>query len=433
MEPSLRSQLQAAEADYRAGRFSQAETAFLNVHARDPNNATAIERLGTIALWRNRAEEAARYFEQALDRASGLTKAWPFNVQLKTQLAMTYYRQDRLAEAARLFKEAAGPIALGPFRELQALGRHLALAGREPYAIEGPEEARIDFVITDPLPVVEVSVNGGRPLPFLIDTGGAEIILDTALARAAGAEIVGTMTGDFGGGKGAVGLGKVNSIGMGDFTLNNVPVHSMNLEAISASFDGRTAVKGVVGTRLLMHFLGTIDYVHGCLTLRRATPTNLQALEARAETAGFKAIPFWLIQTHFMVALGTVNGSKPSLFLVDTGLGGTGFTAPESTLRQAGISVDWSKAQDGIGGGGKVRSAEIVVDRLTLGSGSNEMIAYKVPGVVMDRPPKVLGDALGFRVGGLVSHQFFRDYAVTFDFMGMRLYVQNHGSHRDSP
>jgi len=63
-----------------------------------------------------------------------------------------------------------------------------------------------------------------------------------------------------------------------------------------------------------------------------------------------------------------------------------------------------------------LKVTEIVVDRLTVGSEPNEVVGHKVPGVVMDRPPKILGDVLGFRIGGLVSHQFFRDHAVTFDF-----------------
>ena len=37
--------------------------------------------------------------------------------------------------------------------------------------------------------------------------------------------------------------------------------------------------------------------------------------------------------------------------------------------------------------------------------------------------PAGLEYAFGFRIAGLVAHQFFRAYAVTFDFTGMRLYL----------
>jgi predicted aspartyl protease len=419
-----KAQLEAADAIYRQGRFVQAEASYLKVQELDPKNPGVLSRLGTIALWSNRLEEAENYFKAAMDCAPGLQKFWPFNAQLKTSLAMTYYRQDRFLEAARFFKEAAGPVALGPFRDIKALGQHLALFGKEtPYVIAGPEETQVDFVITDPLPVVEVAVNGSKPLSFVIDTGGAEVILDTELAKEVGAEISGTMTGESAGPKGTIGLGKVDSMTIGKFTVKSVPIHTVDTDPFAVVFGGLN-VKGVIGTRLLMHVLGTIDYVKGCLTLRRKTTANLQKLEAQVETQRVKVIPFWLIQTHYIVAWGTVNGEGPMLFFVDTGLAGNGFTAPESTLQEAGVTVDWTKAQEGIGGFGEVKEVDIVLDQLTLGTGPNEMVGHNVPGVALEQPPVVLGDHLGFRIGGLISHQFFRNYALTFDFVGMRLFLE---------
>jgi predicted aspartyl protease len=357
--------------------------------------------------------------------APWLQKLWPFNIQLKTSLAMTYYRQDRFPEAARLAKEAAGPIPVGPFGEIKAIYKQLALFGQEtPYVVEGPNETRVDFVITDPLPVIEVSVNGSKPLPFFIDTGGAEVILDKELAKEVRAELSGTMTGESAGPKGTIGLGKVDSMTIGEFVVENVPIHTLDTDPFAAVFGGLN-VKGVIGTRLLMHFLGTIDYVNGSLILQRKTPANLQKLEAQVDAGKVKAIPFWLIQTHYMVTWGTVNGKGPMLFFVDTGLAGNGFTAPESTLQEAGITVDWTKAREGIGGFGKAKEVDIVLDQLTLGTGSNEVVGHNVPGVALEQSPSILGDRLGFRIGGLISHQFFRNCALTFDFVGMRLILQD--------
>ena len=289
MDPTVKAQLEAANAVYREGRFAEAEAAYLKAQELDPKNATVLVGLGTIALWNNRPEEAERHFKEAMDYAPGLQKSWPFNAQLKTTLAMAYYRMDRFPEAARLFKEAAGPVALGPFRELKALGQHLALFGKEtPYILEGPEETRVDFVITDPLPVIEVSVNGSESLPFFIDTGGAEVILDTELANEIGAEISGTMTGESAGPKGRIGVGKVASVTIGEFFVKNVPIHTVDTDPFSAVFN-ELDVKGIIGTRLLMHFLGTVDYVNGSLILRRKTPSNLQELEAQVDTGEARA------------------------------------------------------------------------------------------------------------------------------------------------
>jgi hypothetical protein len=137
-----------------------------------------------------------------------------------------------------------------------------------------------------------------------------------------------------------------------------------------------------------------------------------------------KAIRFWFVQTHYIVAWGTVNNLDPKLFFVDTGLAGAGFTAPVSVLEEAGVSVDWTEAQDAIGGGGVFQEVDIVIDRLTLGTGENEVVESHVSGKASEHPPSVLGDTLGFHLGGLISHHFFRDHALTFDFTRMRLVMR---------
>jgi predicted aspartyl protease len=418
MDNVLKAHLQAANSLYREGRFSEAEADYLQVQELEPTNTEALTRLGEIALWKNRPQQAERYFKEALDAASGLQKRWPFNTQLKSSLAMAYYRQDCFPQAAQCFHDAAGPISVGPFRDLKALESQLALFGSlTPYYVEGPEVTHIQFSVTDPLPVVEVSINGSQLVPFFIDTGGAEIILDTAFAEEVGAVHAGALSGEGGGTKGAIGLGKVDRMRIGDFIIQNIPIHILDTTPFAAVFDG-LPVKGVIGTRLLMHFLATIDYQNACLILRR--PTHA----AELETSTAKVIPFWLIQTHYIVAWGTVNGRALTLFFVDTGLAGKAFTAPESVLRDAGIEIDWTKAEQGIAGFGENQSVDVSIEQLTLGSDDNEVIAHNVPGIALTKPLEVLGSRLGFTIGGAISHQFFRDYALTLDFVGMRLILQ---------
>jgi hypothetical protein len=351
---------------------------------------------------------------------------WPLTSDLKYRLSQAYYRRDRFTDAATIIREAAGPISIGPFKDLDALGRQMELfAGQTPYEIEGPEQSRIEFVITDPLPVVALSVNNRPPMNFIIDTGGADIILDDDLGRDVGAEIGGTITGTYAGGKTAeTGLGRVDSITIGDFLVRNVPVHILDTDPWSSEFNGMK-IQGVVGTRFLMHFLSTIDYPGEALILRRTSPANLQNLNRQISGKDVKVIPFWLIDTHYIVAWGTVNSLEPMLFFVDTGLGGKGFTAPESVLQKAGVDVDWSKAGEFTGGGTeKTSSVDIVLRRLTLGAGIHEMVEIDMPGVAIHGSTPVLDGSLGFQVGGLISHKFFQKQSLTLDFTGMRLIVQ---------
>jgi hypothetical protein len=425
MDPAARTQLDVGDTLYRAGRFDEAEAAYLSALELEPENAVILEKLGLMALWRNDSEEAEIHFVDALSHTPWYRNVWPLNTNLKYHLGMTYLRQDRFADLAQLFDEARGPVALGPLRDLDAFGKQMALFENEPpYAIEGPDEARIDFVTTDPLPIIEVSVNDSEPLNFIIDTGGMEVILDNDLAGQMGAQMAGSITGSYGGGKKAeTGLGRIDSLTMGEFVVRNVPIHTLDTDPISPLFDGLD-IHGIIGTRLLMHFLSTIDYPGGALILQRPTPTNLQSLESQATASGAKAIRFWLVQTHYIVAWGTVNNLDPKLFFVDTGLAGAGFTAPVSVLEEAGILVDWTEAQDTSGGGGVFQEVDIVINRLTLGTGENEVVESHVPGKASEHPPSVLGDTLGFHLGGLISHQFFRDHALTFDFTRMRLVMR---------
>lgn len=138
MSDPLKERLAAANALYRAGDFNQAEQHYLELQQIEPTRMDVLTRLGEITLWKNCADEAEQYFKKALYHGSWLARQWPFSAQLKTSLAMTYYRQDRFAQAALCFKEAAGPLPLGPFRDLQALATQLALfKGLTPYRIEG--------------------------------------------------------------------------------------------------------------------------------------------------------------------------------------------------------------------------------------------------------------------------------------------------------
>jgi hypothetical protein len=169
---------------------------------------------------------------------------------------------------------------------------------------------------------------------------------------------------------------------------------------------------------LLYHFIPTLDYPQGELVLRRKTKENLKRVEREARAKKSMAIPFWMAGDHYMVAWGTVNKSQPLLFFVDTGLAGGGFTCPESTLKEATISLQESLAAEGVGGGGKVKVIPFVVEELTLGDAKE----HNVRGLYTGAFP--LENAFRFRIGGLISHGFFRPYALTFDFVGMRYFLE---------
>ncbi len=262
-------------------------------------------------------------------------------------------------------------------------------------------------------------MNGSEPVRFLVDTGGGELILDRAFAQQVAAARFGGERSYFAGGKSAaVEHGRVDSLDLGGISLRNLPVNVMDLAALGPAL-GETRIDGVVGTVLLYHFRSTIDYAAGELVLeRRRTAAPVDATNG-STGVGEVSLPFWMADDHFIVAWGAVNRGPQLLFFVDTGLAGAGFTCPPSTVKTAGIELRKDQAGIGSGGGGEVAFVPFVVEELSLG----ELRREHVDGAAGPFPPQLEWD-LGFHIGGLVSHQFFRPGALTLDFDAMRLRVR---------
>jgi hypothetical protein len=239
-------------------------------------------------------------------------------------------------------------------------------------------------------------VNGGDSVYFLIDTGGPEVVLDKTFAAKLGLESIKGGQGTLAQGKKAtVEYSRIASLQLGDFLVKNVPVNVLPLPELNGY-----KLSGIIGTELLYHFLPTLDYPGGQLILRRKSAADFHPPKAAI------VVPFWLAGDHFMVAWGQVN-QTPELLFVDTGFAGGGFLCPASTLKEAAISVERKDGQP---------VAPFVVDALALGDAHGQ----KIDGLTGVFPPS-LENQFGFRIGGLISHQFFVPYAVTFDFQGMKI------------
>lgn len=392
-------QLAVADDLFAGGHFAAAEQSYAAVLALDAQNAHAMARLGYLALLANRLDQARHWLTQAI-------AAQPAEPAPQAHLAEAYCRADDFAAAAPLLR------AIG--RETRADKLEL-FQGQTPYAVESAHPiSTLPFVVTDPLPIVQVRVNESPPVNFLIDTGAADVVLDPALADEVGARIVGESQGTFAGGKTApVRQGGVDLLTLGDFTVRNLPVAILDTRPF-AQILGGLRIDGILGTVLFYHFLTTLDYPGGRLVLRLKTAASRQLFQEKSAVK----VPFWLAGDHFMVAHGTVNQSSPKLFLVDTGMAGGGFTCSEATLQEAGIELDESQAREGIGGGGKVKLIPFTVQRLALGEAVQEEIRGLFSG------PLPLGKVFGFSIDGLISHAFFRPYALTLDFDAMKLYLE---------
>ncbi|MDP1636230.1 MAG: aspartyl protease family protein [Gallionellaceae bacterium] len=418
--------LTRADEAYRQGNFVEAEALYREALAQDSASASALKKLGNIALWKNDLEDAEKFLKAAQQHQSWLDGLWPMSAPINIHLAQTYARSGRMRDAAELYGRAAGWLPFGPFKELRLRSEQLKLfADETPYRISGDADTVIPFEITDPLPVVRISINGAEAANFFIDTGGEGLILDAGFAKQAGAQIVGESSQEYAGGKqGLTGFGKVERVELGGIAVNQVPVGTLDLTEISNSIFPGHQIKGILGTGLLQRFIATLDYRNKRLILRQPLPNRHAVDLALHLTESDHEFPIWLVETHLIFAQGAVNRLPPSLMLIDTGLADGGFLASQSIMQRAGVDMDWSQVRQGEGGGGKLKVLNVTIDEVALGNDPGAVRNTDIQGIVFEKDNSLFSGALGFEVGGLISHQFFRDHALTFDFANMRIILQ---------
>ena len=410
--PPKESGVDSADRLFQLGKFAEAGELYSRIAARDPNDYSATLQLGRVALLSNRLDDAQKWFEKAMSVRSNDTDA-------KVMLAEAFYRRDDFQKAAASLSGVdvrSNKLIIEQYPTLN-VAMLKSFKGQTPYDLHGNgTSTRVKFVKTDPLPVVNVRVNGGKEVTFFIDTGGSEVTLDTDFARELGVPQFGAVQGTFSGGQHTnVQLGRIESLTVSDWTVKNVPTAMLPLRQLSEGL-GVKQINGIIGTTLFYHFLTTMDYPRGELVLRRK---DAKSLEEFTKSAGKRVVvPIWMASDHFMVGWGRVETLPPSLLFVDTGLVGAGVKLAESVIKEAGIKLEENKAFEGASGGGKLKIVPYTVHQLSFGDIKEE----NVPGLYDG--PFPWENMFGFHLAGMVGHDFFKPYAVTFDFKNMQIFLQ---------
>ena len=360
-----------ADQAFQAGDFDKAATAYKSEHAKDPNNVRVLLRMGDVALFANRLNEAERDYRNAL--AIDPSNKW----------------------AKR---------SLSDIQQREGSGTQFVITHRDDTAI-------VPFITTDPLPIVRVRLSKDREANFLIDTGAPAIVLDPSVAKALGLKVVQAGMGIFAGGlRAPIRTATLNSITCGTITVSHIPVSVMPLQGAPAP--AGIHVDGILGTSFFYHFLTTLDYNHGRLILAPRAASD--AFEEAASKRGDTSVPLWYVPDHFLFAQARVNDGSIGLFNIDTGGEGMGLQATKHTVVDSHIALDIAHKSQFNGGGGSITTIPFHAT-VTVGHTS-----------VKDLPGKYFpdGDQFGifpFTVSGTISHEYFRHLAVTFDFVAMRM------------
>ncbi|WUH98599.1 aspartyl protease family protein [Spirillospora sp. NBC_00431] len=383
---------------FKEGRFTAAERGYRRRLRRDPRNARAAAQLGYICLLSNRFSTAETFLTRAV-------RLDPGDVASKQRLAECYVRQDQYTRAVPLLRQT------GTERDaaFATVFDHLSST---PWRIHGPAGTRVPFYTLDPVPTVEAAVNGGTPKKFILDTY-ATLDLSMQAADEAGVRRLATMTGGVVDGRPVtLYFGVLDSFKIGDIEIRDLPVQWNDTQRPPLPDGSQPA--GAFGTTIFYHFLTTMDYAGRALALRRKTSSSPHGFHTRDR------LPLWLAGDHFPCTLGSLRDYGPRMVTLDTGGIGTAFGTTVEIAERAGLEVDYEHPIDRFGH--KVFPA--TADRISLG----RAIVRDVRGHAVDKdfpgfPGTGQSERFGFDLIANFSHEFYKPFAVTFDYNAMALYI----------
>src|SRR6266487_3658343 len=206
------SEIDSADRLFQVGKFAEAGKLYSQIVAQNPKDYSATLQLGRIALLSNQLDDAQKWLEKAISLR-------PDDTDPRVTLAKVFYRRDDFQKAAASLNGvdvSSNKLITSQYPTLN-VAKLESFKGQTPYELHGNGEGtRLKFLKTDPLPMVNVRVNGGKEVTFFIDTGISEVALDTEFAKELGVPQFGTVQGTFSGGQHAeVQLGRIESLAVG--------------------------------------------------------------------------------------------------------------------------------------------------------------------------------------------------------------------------
>ncbi|MHC5003519.1 MAG: aspartyl protease family protein [Planctomycetota bacterium] len=129
----------------------------------------------------------------------------------------------------------------------------------------GPGPGRIPMRLEMGRPVIEATINGAGPFPFVLDTGAGVIVLDPDLVEELSLEPTGTTRiGDPSAPEALeASTYTVASVGLGDATFEEV-------QAVAFASLGRLGARGIIGLPVLYDAAATLDFPNEQLVLTRS-------------------------------------------------------------------------------------------------------------------------------------------------------------------
>jgi hypothetical protein len=257
--------------------------------------------------------------------------------------------------------------------------------------------------------VVDVRIDGKGPFPFIVDTGGHNIITPDTLKALRIWQAGETVSGGGGEGSATNGYADVAELAMGAAILRNQTVIALEFSPLEVE---GLALGGMLGVEFLDHFVVRFDY-----GTQQMTVMEPGRFVPRAQAAAGEAVPFTFYE-HMPQVAGTLDG-RNARFNIDTGSrSDVTLTRPyveRENLRSA--YPDGRVMTEGWGVGGATRPYVTRVGKLALGQ------------VSVDKPITGLSESRrgAFSDGyydGNVGSGLLKRFVVTFDYPRQVMYLE---------
>jgi len=298
-----------------------------------------------VALW---FDEATKQLRRAQWRSSFLTFTRDFSDYRDTVGVSLPYRFVTVAKTDSGTEDGSEAVRIDRYRRLDdaALATALARPPRLPgdVTMRGETQvASVPMTLEGGALLVDVSINGAAPLPFILDTGGHAILTEAA-ARKLGVrgQGKGVSTGS-GPGSMPTSYAHVDTLGLGEASMRDQTFLIMPFGFGFSDRGEREPIAGILGLEVFERFAVTFDYDRRRLLL---APFDVGAAPA-APTGTSVPLRFTF---DMPVIDGTLDG-KPGVFGIDTGNSGRLLIFPQ-WLERNGLIDRYRKGYALVGGGG---------------------------------------------------------------------------------
>ena len=383
-----------ADALWAFGLFPEAEAVFLDVLADAPGTAGARHGLGRGLAAQGRLEDALVEVEAAI--------ALEEKAEFFHTLGSIYRRQHRYDAAADAFQGYVDRLPRARLGEKAEWARSevrflRSFGERQPVHITPDQLAQvhtIPFRLQRDKVVVQARLNGSELMDVVVDTGAEKMVLSQRTAQLVGVRpITNTLTAGVGrAGMRGLELGRLDMLEIGSLSVENVPALIKN-----------PPLQGLPETRsensfspLALGMSTIVDYENHHILVARELPQEPADIELPMR-----------FQRLAMVR-GIINGEHEKSFIVDTG--GEVISISLSTANRLGMVPTRHIPLRVFGTSGWDDDA-FLLPHVDLRFDRIRYDNFSVVVLNLHRPSALLG----FHVGGIVGHEFLRNYRVALD------------------